>query len=246
MKQIIIDNIGTSYYITPDGRCYNSITNKYLKGQINARNGYLSYYLNLKGGRKRKYAHRLVAEAYIPNPAHKPEVNHLDGNKQNNNVSNLEWTTSAENKLYAIELGLRATRLVYCFTPDKKLVACYRSAAEACRAVNISISVLGGELRKPLKSLCGGFYWSYDCEIGPTYQYENTGRAKPVNQYTREGKFIVSYPSLSAAARAQNCSISHIGECCREKLKTYKGFIWRYADDIVLSLDENQSAPQEQ
>lgn len=53
------------------------------------------------------YVHRLVAEAFIPNPHGKPEVNHKDGNRQNCHVHNLEWVTSSENSQHAVDTGLR-------------------------------------------------------------------------------------------------------------------------------------------
>lgn len=68
--------------------------------------GYLYYSLCKKGNRKKMKAHRLVAIAFIDNPENKKEVNHIDGNKQNNHVSNLQWCTQSENTLHAYKTGL--------------------------------------------------------------------------------------------------------------------------------------------
>jgi hypothetical protein len=62
--------------------------------------GYLRVYLYKNGKRKHHKIHRLVAKAFIPNPNNKPQVNHKDGNKKNNSITNLEWVTDEENKLH--------------------------------------------------------------------------------------------------------------------------------------------------
>ena len=241
MKQIILNgNISTSYFITEDGKCYNSNTGKYLLGQI-GKNGYLSYNLTLpNGNKKRYYAHRLVAIAYISNPENKKEINHIDGNKLNNYIDNLEWVTTQENQQHALQKELRSFDHIFCFNKDKKLVAEYINVTEASNAINLSKSIIMQEINKKIKSLSGGFYWSKEKILGETKNYENTGRAKTVYQYDLNGKFIMEYPSTGAAARALGLkNSSHISECCRGKIPSYKGFVWRYMEDIVSPSSES-------
>lgn len=83
--------------VTEDGRVFVTETGKELTPKNNG-NGYLRIYIpQLK---KRFLLHRLVATAYIPNPQNKPQVNHIDGNKHNNSVNNLEWCTNKENMFH--------------------------------------------------------------------------------------------------------------------------------------------------
>ncbi len=70
-------------------------------------NGYLQVGLRKHNTRKWISIHRLVAIHFIENPDNKPQVNHIDGNKQNNNVENLEWVTAKENQNHATRIGLR-------------------------------------------------------------------------------------------------------------------------------------------
>lgn len=234
MRQIVVDNISTSYFITEDGKCYNQNTGKYLVGQKNYRNGYFSYNITMPdGSKKRLYAHRLVAMAFIPNPENKTQINHIDGDKTNNSVDNLEWVTPRENQEHAVDRELRKFKHVFCFSKDKKLVAEYKNIREASKAVNVSAGLIEQEVNKEIKTLTGNFYWSYSKTLTKIKNYGNAGKAKEVYQYDSDGKFINSYQSTGIAARSIGGNSSHIGECCRGKIKTYKGFVWRYAEDIV-------------
>lgn len=78
---------------------------------LRPKRNYLSIRIcNKEGKYFRTGIHRLVAQAFIPNPENKPEVNHIDGNKQNNHVSNLEWTTRSENEKHAYDSGLHCKK----------------------------------------------------------------------------------------------------------------------------------------
>ena len=88
------------YYIYDNGDVLNINTNKILKGSI-GEHGYKYYRLSQNNNKKMFYAHRLVAEYFIPNPDNLPMVNHLDGDKLNNNMDNLEWSSCSDNALHA-------------------------------------------------------------------------------------------------------------------------------------------------
>lgn len=77
-----------------------------IKKQCKTR-GHLVTRLWRNGTSKCLYVHRLMAKAFIPNPENKPHINHKDGNKNNNSLSNLEWCTPSENNQHAIDNGLR-------------------------------------------------------------------------------------------------------------------------------------------
>ena len=73
---------------------------------INIRSGYYYTALHKEGRLKMAKTHRLVAIEFISNPENKPYINHKDGNKSNNNISNLEWVTFSENMKHAFKIGL--------------------------------------------------------------------------------------------------------------------------------------------
>ena len=119
---------------------------------------------SVPGYRSFTLVHRLVAETFIPNPDNKPQVNHKDGNKLNNNVENLEWATNTENHDHKISTGLcpktHVPKCVNQFTKDGELIATYKSLYEAGKAVGsnqygISRAVNG------LRHTHKGYIWRY-------------------------------------------------------------------------------------
>lgn len=97
------------YTIKSNGDVYSLVSKTTLKPVVLI-NGYTSVTLCNNGRKKQFLLHRLVAEKYISNPYKKPCVNHIDGNKSNNNVSNLEWCTYKENINHAYENGLMVAK----------------------------------------------------------------------------------------------------------------------------------------
>lgn len=121
--------------IYKDGRS-KSIQCHILKPQGNG-NGYLKLTLcNKAHHQKQHYIHRLVAEAFLPNPMNKPVINHKDENKTNNKASNLEWCTVAYNNTYGTKIARQTSKTslyVGQFTLNLKLIKVWKSAKECGR-----------------------------------------------------------------------------------------------------------------
>ena len=127
------------------------------------------YHVTLyKGGRKKIFlVHRLVAEAFIPNPNNLPQVNHKDGNKLNNNATNLEWCSAQDNILHAFATGLNTPhtthyRGVKAFLFDSGVfVGEYTSQHEAADILGLNVSHICSVLQGRYKQT-GGYYFEYN------------------------------------------------------------------------------------
>lgn len=110
------------YCVLADGRIFSLFNMDYINGTLSV-DGYKKVGMITNSGKWASFSvSRLVARAFIPNPENKPEVNHIDGNKLNNSVENLEWVYSWENMEHALKHGLRK----FALTDDLIHQICHR------------------------------------------------------------------------------------------------------------------------
>lgn len=170
-----VSNMGRVKSLDREVRVWNRFeyTNRRLKSKIIAcridAHGYLSVHLHKNKHCKVVEIQRLVANAFIPNPENKPQVNHIDGNKQNNCVSNLEWNTCSENMLHAYKNKLANARRgkdnslskqVIQYDKNMREIANYGSAWEASRKTGYSQTSISDCCRKKQKN-AHGYIWRY-------------------------------------------------------------------------------------
>lgn len=237
-KKIFIDGQETNYSVSDIGEVRNDVRNTLLKQGNEYEYKMVGISLG-EGVVKRCRVHRLVAQAFIPNPEDKPYVNHKDGNRSNNRVENLEWVTASENAIHARETGLmgqQQTRPVCQYNLEGKLMMVYDSIAEAVRNTGCLQSKIVDVCQGNRKTT-GNYQWRYYdaglSELPPVQQRLTV--SKKVAQYDKNGNFIAQYNSFREAARAVNGTQSAISRICSGTpgLHTHKGFIWKIVDEIV-------------
>ena len=242
-KTIYYNNKPLNYSISSSGKVKNNSTNYQLKGAITA--GYYTVRLSIEPNIGKHFRiHRLVAEAFIPNPNNKEYVNHIDGNKTNNNVDNLEWVTPSENSNHAYSLGLRnpnREKPVNQYNLEGIYMMTFESMNEAERQTGVSQSKIT-EVCKGARRTAGDYQWrlaEYGNENITPIQKRKTA-SKKVAQYDKNGNLIAVYDSYREAARAVNGTQSAISRVCANTpgLHTHKGYIWKTVDDIVQEIDK--------
>ena len=164
------------YQITEDGKLYSTRTNKWLKPSTD-KYGYIYYVVSINGERHTVKAHRAVAECFISNDENKPTVDHIDGNRMNNNVKNLRWATYREQQMNLVTIakskqvhdktdykamgakrnyGRKRTAVI----KDGIVIATYESLAKAAQELNVNYSK-ASECANGTRNHTGGYRFCY-------------------------------------------------------------------------------------
>lgn len=137
-----------------------------MKPHINYK-GYAICCISYKNKKKHIPIHRMVALAFIPNPNNYPQINHIDGNKKNNCVNNLEWCNNSLNQLHAYKMGLNKRvenagrkRIQICKIDmkTKEIIEIYNSINDASKENKLNAANINS-VRKGKRNHCGGFIW---------------------------------------------------------------------------------------
>lgn len=211
------------HWVTECGKVYSDTINNFMKQRTQG-NGYLS--VGIYG--KAKMVHRLVAYAFIknPSPSVKIYVNHKDGDKKNNNVSNLEWVTHSENIIHAHKTGIMKYqgKEIQQMDKDGNIIAAFKSMTEAERKFRPNgngSSVISNSILKNTNAY--GFYWKLK---DADWTHKNL-RNRCILQVDTEGKVRREFEMIKDTAKYLNISVSTLYEYMKNK-KIVDGYKYEY------------------
>lgn len=233
-----IPNTDGLYLISDDGKVFSVRSNRLIKNQLSNK-GYYRVELNFSGKAEKYSVHRLVAEAFIPNPDNLPEVNHKDENPLNNHVSNLEWCTH----LYNVNYGTRVARIqskrqtpmgadnsqsirVYQFDLNGNFIAEYGSCGEAGRETGLRAASVARAARGKRKQYAG-FYWNDKKEFLYNGVRNQKFKQGAILKCDMDGNVIKRY-ERSLDLKADGYNQISVNRVCRGERNTYKGYKWMH------------------
>lgn len=173
-KRCEIENMGgimieldwlPNYIILSDGGIYNEKTGRYLSGSLND-NGYMRVTLHVDGKKINRYVHRLIAEAYLPNPLPgQTEVNHKNLDRTDNRAENLEWNSPSENRQHSLrenptQYNHLKKRVEQIDISTDKVIAVHNGIKEASKLLNINSGTIV-KVCKGHRKTAGGYKWKY-------------------------------------------------------------------------------------
>ena len=155
------------YEVSNLGKVRNIKSGRMLKPHLN-HNGYLKHHLYRHDKQKELFLHRILATAFIDNPGKKPQVNHIDENKLNNDLSNLEWCTVRENLIHGTRTKRVAEKLskkVIQLDLNDNILNEFESMVQAEQETGVSTGNISSCCSGKTKS-AGGFKWRKKVERG--------------------------------------------------------------------------------
>lgn len=163
MKNIVVDGKEIEFYLADEnGNIYNK-EGKLMKQHL-TRNGYLRVKLSRGLDRKMYLVHRIIAETFIPNPSNYPIVNHLDSVRDNNKVSNLEWTDNSHNQKQRYDkngyVGTKRKKVAQIDSKTGEVIKIWEYIELAEKELGICSQNIGKVASGKRKS-AGGYKWLY-------------------------------------------------------------------------------------
>lgn len=229
----MISNLGN---VKSYKRSNGTLLKPFIRGENrNPKNGhYKAVRLANGDGEKDFSIHRLVAKAFINNPNNLPQVNHINGNKEDNRVDNLEWCDNSYNIWHSYNVlnnSNGVSREVYQYTKDGQFINGYESILKASIELSIDNSSIWECCNKRRKS-AGNFIWRYKGDVSDLIF--KSDREKKVLMISKYLEVIDSFDSIRDASMKHKLNASNITGCCigRRGFKTVGGYLWRYENDF--------------
>ena len=234
------------YWVSTKARVWSSVEHKFIRGHQNKK-GYVDFSFKIGDYRIRKYLHRMMAEAFIPNPHNYPEVRHWDDNAFNNDLDNLVWGTQLDNTRDCIRNGHfryftsedieRANavrrRAVWAVDLRNGEICHYVSQREASDILDIKQSCISAVARG-VSTHASGYYFTFS-EIEAyefdwkSYKYNRKRTPiRAINVHTGE---TIDFESAREASRALNVHESSISMILSGKQHIAKGWLFEYLDE---------------
>ena len=226
MKELWKPVVGFEHYsISSSGRLRNPF-GKLMHFGVNC-NGYLTAKLYPYGGGnpKQLFCHRMVAQAFINNPLNLPQVNHIDHNKRNNCLCNLEWCDNQYNQRYSHAIPITQ------YDINGNFIKQWDAISDASKILNIPTTNISKCCKGQIFTI-NGFIFLYDTDniadrlllISGKYKC----KCKKVCSYNLEGTLLNSFSSVNEAASYYKASPKSIIDCCKGNKLSNNNIIFKY------------------